>query len=266
MGNGEWGMRKRGGSVAAGVPPAVEGGVSPPGIPWFKDHEQVDFVQGAVPLRRADSDCLSLCASCCRTPPSRVSVTQSSSNPTPTRPVLSPLPGLKHLPMPHPWLTPWASVLSALRACGTAVVPPAGGPSQIACPPVQVAAGRPRPGCLSPCHPHVPLSSGQAACPSVICSPSSVPWGRSSGCLSPCCGCFKQNDRPAWRAGRSLSKKVALECEGDFGGNRDYLENFSKSAWSPLNAVAFSPTRMIFSLLILSPWAMASTTLCPSIT
>ncbi len=261
MGNAEEGRFRSGGRPAC----RRGGRLAPPGIPWFKDHEQVDFVQGAVPLRRADSDCLSLCASCCRTPPSRVSVTQSSvtqssSNPTPTRPVLSPLPGLKHLPMPHPWLTPWASVLSALRACGTAVVPPAGGPSQIACPPVQVAAGRPRPGCLSPCHPvrlPVPLSS-------VLRPPSH--GDALQGVCPPVGGASrKTTDLPCGRVGR-YRKRCALGCEGDVGGYRTYLENFSKSAWSPLKAVAFSPTRMIFSLLILSPWAMASTTLCPSIT
>ncbi len=34
-------------SVAADVPPAVEGGVSPPGIPRFKAREQIDFEQAA---------------------------------------------------------------------------------------------------------------------------------------------------------------------------------------------------------------------------
>ncbi len=34
-------------SVPAGVPPAVEGGVPPPGIPRFKVREQVEFEQAA---------------------------------------------------------------------------------------------------------------------------------------------------------------------------------------------------------------------------
>ncbi len=36
--------------------------------------------------------------------------------PIPTRPILIAPPGLEILYMPHPWLTPWASVLAALRA------------------------------------------------------------------------------------------------------------------------------------------------------
>jgi hypothetical protein len=55
-------------SITAVVPPAVKGGVSPPGIP------------------------------------------------TPTRSVLSPLRGSKSNATPHLWFTPWATVLSALRA------------------------------------------------------------------------------------------------------------------------------------------------------
>jgi len=50
-------------SVAAGVSPAVEGGVPPPGIPWFTVGEPVGFEQGTPKNRHKKTEARCLAAS-----------------------------------------------------------------------------------------------------------------------------------------------------------------------------------------------------------